>query len=143
VIGVEKKLVNNMNFKKEIDEITKQAISELDKVKFSQRTNKDRLKAIGNIYFLYSNGEMKYIGQRQAKGIKTRLDQHLFGKSFSVDKNNVQNGTISKWNKVNIEIESGNQMTFKTILIEPDNLRTTIELELIHHFKPEWNVQGK
>ena len=132
-----------MNFKKEIDEITKQAITELDKVKFNQRTNKDRLKAIGNIYFLYSNGEMKYIGQRQAKGIKTRLNQHLFGKSFSVNKNNVQNGTISKWNKVNIEIESGNQMTFKTILIEPDNLRTTIELELINHFKPEWNVQGK
>tara|TARA_B100000795_G_scaffold256246_1_gene228524 strand:+ start:1981 stop:2379 length:399 start_codon:yes stop_codon:yes gene_type:complete len=132
-----------MNFKKEIDEITKQAISELDKVKFNQRTKEDRLKAIGNIYFLYSNGEMKYIGQRQAKGIKTRLDQHLFGKSFSVNKNNVQNGTISKWHKVNVEIESGNLITFKTILIEPDNLRTTIELELINHFKPEWNIQGK
>ena len=84
-----------MNFKKEIDEITKQAITELDKVKLNQRTNKDRLKAIGNIYFLYSNGEMKYIGQRQAKGIKTRLNQHLFGKSFSVNKHNVQNGTIN------------------------------------------------
>tara|TARA_B110000908_G_C9873454_1_gene279356 strand:+ start:92 stop:490 length:399 start_codon:yes stop_codon:yes gene_type:complete len=132
-----------MNFKKEIDEITKQAITELDKVKLNQRTNKDRLKAIGNIYFLYSNGEMKYIGQRQAKGIKTRLDQHLFGKSFSVDKNNVQNGTISKWNMVSTEIENGNKITFKTILIKPDNLRTTIELELINHFKPEWNIQGK
>tara|TARA_B110000211_G_scaffold105328_1_gene122521 strand:- start:95 stop:526 length:432 start_codon:yes stop_codon:yes gene_type:complete len=143
VIGVEIKLVNNMNFKKEIDEITKQAISELDKVKFNQRTNEDRLKAIGNIYFIYSNGEMKYIGQRQSKGIKTRLDQHLFGKSFSVDKNNVQNGTISKWNMVSAEIENGNKITFKTILIEPDNLRTTIELELINHFKPEWNIQGK
>ena len=132
-----------MNFKKEIDEITKQAISELDKVKFNQRTNEDRLKSVGNIYFLYSNGDMKYIGQRQSNSIKTRLDQHLFGKSFSVDKNNVQNGTISKWNKVNVEIESGNQITFKTILIEPDNLRTTIELELINHFKPEWNIQGK
>ena len=132
-----------MNFKKEIDEITKQAITELDKVKFNRRTNKDRLKAIGNIYFIYSNGEMKYIGQRQAKGIKTRLDQHLFGKSFSVDKNNVQNGTISKWNMVSTEIENGNKITFKTILIKPDNLRTTIELELINHFKPEWNIQGK
>tara|TARA_B110000211_G_C14001487_1_gene518676 strand:- start:463 stop:828 length:366 start_codon:yes stop_codon:yes gene_type:complete len=71
------------------------SISELDKVKFSQRTNKDRLKAIGNIYFLYSNGEMKYIVQGQAKGRKTRLNQHLFGKSFSVNKHNVQNGTIN------------------------------------------------
>ena len=132
-----------MNFKKEIDEITKLAILELDKLKVYQRTNEDRLKAIGNIYFIYSNGEMKYIGQRQAKGIKTRLDQHLFGKSFSVDKNNVQNGTISKWNMVSTEIENGNKITFKTILIKPDNLRTTIELELINHFKPEWNIQGK
>ena len=132
-----------MNFKKEIDEITKLAILELDKLKVYQRTNEDRLKAIGNIYFIYSNGEIKYIGQRQSKGIKTRLDQHLFGKSFSVDKNNVQNGTISKWNMVSAEIENGNKITFKTILIEPDNLRTTIELELINHFKPEWNIQGK
>lgn len=132
-----------MNFKKEIDEITKLAILELDKLKVYQRTNEDRLKAIGNIYFIYSNGEMKYIGQRQAKGIRTRLDQHLFGKSFSVDKNNVQNGTISKWNRVSTEIENGNKITFKTILIKPDNLRTTIELELINHFKPEWNIQGK
>ena len=132
-----------MNFKKEIDEITKLAILELDKLKVYQRTNEDRLKAIGNIYFIYSNGEMKYIGQRQAKGIKTRLDQHLFGKSFSVNKNNVQNGTISKWNRVSTEIENGNKITFKTILIKPDNLRTTIELQLINHFKPEWNIQGK
>ena len=132
-----------MNFKKEIDEITKLAILELDKLKVYQRTNEDRLKAIGNIYFIYSNGEMKYIGQRQAKGIRTRLDQHLFGKSFSVDKNNVQNGTISKWNMVSTEIENGNKITFKTILIKPDNLRTTIELELINHFKPEWNIKGK
>ena len=132
-----------MNFKKEIDGITKLAMLELDKLKVYQRTNEDRLKAIGNIYFIYSNGEMKYIGQRQSKGIKTRLDQHLFGKSFSVDKNNVQNGTISKWNKVSAEIENGNKITFKTILIKPDNLRTTIELELINHFKPEWNIQGK
>jgi hypothetical protein len=132
-----------MNFKKEIDEITKLAILELDKLKVYQRTNEDRLKAIGNIYFIYSNGEMKYIGQRQAKGIRTRLDQHLFGKSFSVDKNNVQNGTISKWNRVSTEIENGNKITFKTILIKPDNLRTTIELQLINHFKPEWNIQGK
>ena len=132
-----------MNFKKEIDGITKLAMLELDKLKVYQRTNEDRLKAIGNIYFIYSNGEMKYIGQRQAKGIRTRLDQHLFGKSFSVDKNNVQNGTISKWNRVSTEIENGNKITFKTILIKPDNLRTTIELELINHFKPEWNIKGK
>ena len=107
------------------------------------RTQTDRLKAIGNIYFIYSNGILKYIGQRQSKGIKTRLDQHLFGKSFSLDEKNVQNGTISKWHKVKEEIDNKNKITFKTILIEPDNLRTTIELELIRKLAPEWNIQGK
>lgn len=132
-----------MNFQETINDITNQAILELDKVPFCNRTNEDRLKAIGNIYFIYSNGILKYIGQRQASSIKTRLDQHLFGKSYSVNENNVQNGTVSKWHLVNKELKRGNVITFKTILIEPDNLRTTIELELINHFMPEWNIQGK
>ena len=132
-----------MNFQYTINKITSEAITEFEKSPYYQRTNEDRLKAVGNIYFLYSNGNLKYIGQRQAKGIKTRLDQHLFGKSYKVDKNNKQIGTVSKWNKISEELEIGNIITFRTILIEPDSLRTTIELELIHHFKPEWNIQGK
>ncbi len=132
-----------MDFQNEINKITKVAIAEIGKVPFMNRTNEDRLSAIGNIYFLYSNGNLKYIGQRQAIGIKTRLDQHLFGKSYSVNENNVQNGTVSKWNMVSKELEKGNEITFKTVLIKPDNLRTTIELELIAHFNPEWNIQGK
>lgn len=132
-----------MNFQGIINDITNQAIVELSRVPFFNRTNEDRLKAIGNIYFIYSNRILKYVGQRQASSIKTRLDQHLFGKSYSVNENNVQNGTVSKWHMVNNELKKGNVITFKTILIEPDSLRTTIELELINHFKPEWNIQGK
>ena len=132
-----------LNFQKEIDNITKEVLLEIDKLPFYQRTNEDRLKSVGNIYFIYSNNILKYIGQRQAKGIKTRMDQHLFGKSYSVNENNVQNGTVSKWNKIMEEVDKGNRITFKTILIQPDNLRTTIELELIKHFKPKWNKQGK
>jgi hypothetical protein len=107
------------------------------------RTHEDRLNSIGNIYFIFSNSKLKYIGQRQAKGIKTRLDQHLFGKSYSVNENNVQIGTISKWHKIEEELEKGKEITFKTILINPDSLRTTIELELISRLIPEWNIQGK
>jgi len=132
-----------MNFQKEINNMTDRALSKYKSAPIRKRTNEDRLKAVGNIYFLFSNGELKYIGQRQANGIKTRLDQHLFGKSFSVDHNNVQNGTISKWDKVKEELDRGKEITFKTILIEPDSLRTTIELELIARLKPEWNIQGK
>ena len=137
------KLVTKLNFQKEIDEITLKSFNEIKKAAMYNRTQTDRLKAIGNIYFIYSNGILKYIGQRQSKGIKTRLDQHLFGKSFSLDEKNVQNGTISKWHKVKEEIDNKNKITFKTILIEPDNLRTTIELELIRKLAPEWNIQGK
>ena len=92
---------------------------------------------------MFSNKKLKYIGQRQSKGIKTRLDQHLFGKSYSVDENGKQNGTISKWHLVKQELDDGNEISFKTILIEPDNLRTTIELEMIKKLNPEWNIQGK
>ncbi|WP_024773022.1 GIY-YIG nuclease family protein [Aquimarina macrocephali] len=132
-----------MNFQEDINKITEKALVEYANVPVKNRTHEDRLSAIGNIYFILSDDILKYIGQRQAKGIKTRLDQHLFGKSFSVDENNVQNGTISKWHKVQEELTKGKKITFKTILIEPDSLRTTIELELISRLNPEWNIQGK
>ena len=132
-----------LNFQDEINKMTESALKEFENSAFYKRTNEDRLQAVGNIYFLFSNGVLKYIGQRQSNAIRTRLDQHLFGKSFSVDSNNVQNGTISKWDKVRSELENKNEITFKTILIEPDSFRTTIELELINRLNPEWNIQGK
>ena len=132
-----------LNFSEEINQMTKRALVEYENSTLKKRDNQDRLSAIGNIYFIFSDGVLKYIGQRQAKGIRTRLDQHLFGKSYSVDQNNKQNGTISKWDKVNHELNIGKEINFKTILIEPDSLRTTIELELISFLKPDWNIQGK
>ena len=132
-----------LNFSEDINQMTKRALVEYENSTLKKRDNQDRLGAIGNIYFIFSDGVLKYIGQRQAKGIRTRLDQHLFGKSYSVDQNNKQNGTISKWDKVNHELNIGKEINFKTILIEPDSLRTTIELELISLLKPDWNIQGK
>ena len=132
-----------LNFSEEINQMTKRALVEYENSTLKKRDNQDRLSAIGNIYFIFSDGVLKYLGQRQAKGIRTRLDQHLFGKSYSVDQNNKQNGTISKWDKVKYELNIGKEINFKTILIEPDSLRTTIELELISLLKPDWNIQGK
>lgn len=132
-----------LNFSEEINQMTKRALVEYQNSTLKKRDNQDRLSAIGNIYFIFSYGILKYIGQRQAKGIRTRLDQHLYGKSYSVDQNNKQNGTISKWDKVKYELNIGKEINFKTILIEPDSLRTTIELELISLLKPDWNIQGK
>ena len=133
----------SLDFQDDINKWTNRAMVEYNNAKVKQRTNKERLSTIGNIYFLFSNNELMYIGQRQANGIKQRLNQHLFGSNYSIDGRGKQNGTISKWNKVRDEIEKGNEVTFKTILITPDTLRTTIELELISRLKPSWNIQGK
>lgn len=132
-----------MNFQNQIDEMTDHVLLKMENSPLLNRTNEDRLKAKGNIYFIYSNGGLKYIGQRQTKHIRTRLDQHLFGKSYSVNENNVQNGTVSKWHMIKMEIENEKEITFKAVEIEPDTLRTTIELELISRLSPEWNIQGK
>ena len=132
-----------LDFQEQIDEMTDKAFSEFEKADFKERSHEARSSAFGNIYFLFSNKKLMYIGQRQSRGIRTRLDQHLFGKSYSVDANGKQNGTISKWHLVERELEKGNDIHFKTIHIQPDNLRTTIELELINRLKPEWNIQGR
>ena len=55
----------------------------------------------------------------------------------------MQNGTVSKWHKIKNEIDNNREITFKAVIVEPDSLRTTIELELIARFKPDWNIQGK
>jgi hypothetical protein len=133
----------SLQFQQQINEMTKKAIEEFESAVLKERTDENRLNAIGNIYFLFSNKELKYIGQRQSKGIKTRLNQHLFGKSYSINQEGKQNGTISKWNLIKKELDIGNHIHFKTIHIIPDNLRTTIELEMINKLKPEWNIQGK
>ena len=132
-----------MDFQQDLNRMVKLALKNYENAPMYKRSQENRLKAVGNIYFLFSDYELKYIGQRQLKGIKTRLDQHLYGKSYSVDKNNVQNGTISKWDKVKHEIDHGKEISFKVIHVKPDTLRTTIELELIEKLNPIWNIHGK
>lgn len=90
----------------------------------------------GNIYFIYADDELKYIGQRKIKDIKSRLQNHFTG-------NGEKHGTGSQWKKFSAEKESGSRMTFKTITVAPDSFRTTIEEELIKRLEPDWNSQGK
>lgn len=63
-----------MNFQKEIGKMADRAMEAYTNATLTSRTNENRLSAVGNIYFIFSGNELKYIGQRQAKGIKTRLD---------------------------------------------------------------------
>ena len=130
-----------INFENYVNEMTKKAIEAFENSIMIDATNENRLLATGNIYFIFSNAVLKYIGQRKSKGIKTRLKQHFEGSSFSVDERGVQNGTVSKWNLVKEELALGNSITFKTIFVKPETLRTTIELELIEVYKPKWNIQ--
>lgn len=130
-----------MDYQKQVKEIVNKALTEYEQA--IEYEIEDIEKAEGNVYFLCSNGDLKYIGQREAKGIKERLKNHLLGSGFKTDENNKQTGTGSKWDKVENELNQGKKMTFKTILIKPDSLRTTVELELIKYFSPEWNEHGK
>lgn len=131
----------NLDFSDEINKMTENSIKEYERAPFKQRTKKDRLSASGNIYFIFSNKVLKYIGQRHSESIKTRLNNHLFGSSYKVDKNGKQIGTVSKWHKVKEELDKGNEITFKTILIKPESLRKAIELELISKLDSKWNIQ--
>ncbi len=131
-----------MNFEKEVKDIVKQANDELTASPMHPRTKEARLSSIGNIYALYVNGKLKYIGESKSTRIKQRLNNHLFGSGFKTDKTGKQIGTVSKWHLISNAIDKGQTITFKCILIEPDSLRTSIEEELIKIHNPDWNIHG-
>lgn len=125
-----------MNFTTEIDKLVKQVQHELSTME-AKEANMDNVKVrCGNIYFIYENEVLKYIGQRKIKDIKSRLQNHFTG-------NGEKHGTGSQWKNFEPAFKKGSKMTFKVITITPDSFRTTIEEELINQLKPEWNAQGK
>lgn len=125
-----------MNFTKEINKLEDQVEKEVSEMKALEAVMGNVQVRCGNIYFIYADDELKYVGQRKIKDIKSRLQNHFTG-------NGEKHGTGSQWKKFSAEREFGRRMTFKTITISPDSFRTTIEEELIKRLKPAWNSQGK
>ena len=96
--------------------------------------SKDLKPRQANIYFIYVDGELKYIGQRKMANCGQRLRQHLI---------KCPKGTGSKRDLVQEAIDKGQKVTFKTLLVDVDAFRTAIEEEFIRIEKPEWNIHGK
>lgn len=125
-----------MEFTDEINKLVDHVQKQLEQVEALEAIMENVEVRCGNIYFIYQDDELKYIGQRKIKDIKSRLQNHFTG-------NGEIHGTGSQWKKFKAAKDSGSKMTFKTITITPDSFRTTIEEELIKRVRPEWNSQGK
>lgn len=100
-----------------------------------QKDNR-KLKGVkGNIYGIYVEKEIKYIGERQNGKITMRLNQHFYKCS---------KGTQSKLKEVQKAFDSGAKVSYKTLLIEPDYERYALETYLIQNIKSlEWNIKEK
>ena len=101
------------------------------------------MNAVGNVYALYVDGELVYIGKSKALLIKQRLNGHLYGSGFVMDDNGKQTGYGSKWHKVSEALDNDQVVTFKCIMITPETMRGAIEEELINLYnKLNWNEQA-
>ncbi len=125
---------NQLDFTQEINKIFKAYDEEYQNAE--SHTFDPDMEIEGNIYFLFSNDDLKYIGQRSEEDVKSRLKNHLEGVSAG--------STGSKWKEVQAEIKAGKKITFKTILIKPDSLRKTLKEEFIKKYSTtEWNKHKK
>lgn len=95
-----------------------------------------RLNSVsGNIYGIYVNDQIKYIGERQSGKITTRLNQHLHRCSEK---------TQSKLKEVECAFAAGEKVSYKTLLIVPDYERYALETYLIQNIDNlEWNIKEK
>jgi hypothetical protein len=95
-----------------------------------------------NIYAIFatdnkdSEFHLKYIGQTNSKGARTRLTNHLITKN---DK------TGAQLEKVKSTVKNRGRIKISFIKIEPEALRHYIEEMLIEKYenKLEWNAHGK
>lgn len=100
-----------------------------------KQTDEPLSKIDGNIYALYVDETLKYIGERQSGKIASRLNQHL---------HSCPSGTSSKLDKVNEAYKNGKKVSYKTLLITPDYERYSLETFLIQNINTlEWNVRDK
>lgn len=113
----------------EIKEINKKLLDKIGEIK-------PNLYAIFAMENKNSEFRLKYIGQTNSKGARTRLINHLITKN---DK------TGAQLEKVKNVVKSGGRIKISFIAIEPEALRHYIEEILIEKYKDklEWNIHGK
>lgn len=139
LLDCERKLFGE-EWKREIVYNTKLEVSEI------KNTNKQLFDAIGeikpNIYAIFaaknesSDFDLKYIGQTNSQGARTRLTNHLITKNEK---------TGAQLEKVKSVVINGGRIKISFIKIEPEALRHYVEEILIEKYKDklEWNAHGK
>ena len=131
------------NVKEETMEITLNNQAELEKAKcffedtsdlISVNSSELPLSSVeGNIYALYVDKKIKYIGERQSGKITERLNQHLHKCSSS---------TSSKLNKIENAFKNNQTVAYKTLTVFPEYERYSVETYLIQNIEDlEWNVR--
>lgn len=99
------------------------------------QNNRQVQTAVGNIYALYVDKKIMYIGERQSNKIISRLNEHLFKCSES---------THSKLHEIEKAFASNKEVAYKTLCVEPDFERYSVEAYLISNIKGlEWNTRDK
>lgn len=99
----------------------------------------------GNVYAIWTRMRsdpewiLEYIGQRKRQACRERLKQHLFRKNGR---------TESKLGKVREAVRSSRLIGITTILVTPDELRTSVEQALIKRLEGNpgwltWNSHGR
>ena len=91
---------------------------------------------IGIIYFILSNGEVKYIGKSKGKKFRQRMKSHFC---------DVGKGTQSKYNFIKRDERDEKKVSLKFILIQPESFRNLLEEELIKKYNDDdndlWNYK--
>ncbi len=80
----------------------------------------------------HSPWEVKYIGHTSTS--KQRITNHLFTKHEK---------TGAKLANVKSVVGMGKEVGISFLNIDPDELRTYVEMKLIDSIRPEWNLKGK
>ena len=89
----------------------------------------------GNVYALYVDNELRYIGERQSDKIASRLNNHL---------HSCPRSTNSKLKEIDSAYASNKKVSYKTLLIEPDYQRYALETYLIQNITSlPWNVRDR
>lgn len=99
------------------------------------QNNRQVQTAVGNVYALYVDKKIMYIGERQSDKIISRLNEHIFKCSES---------THSKLHKIEEAFFSNKEVGYKTLTVEPEFERYSVEAFLIQNLKDlEWNTRDK
>jgi len=93
-------------------------------------TNTIKISKFGIVYYILSDGVIRYIGKSRGKYFRQRVKSHFFG---------IGKGTKSKYDYIKNE----KNITIKYIEVEPESLRNLVEEFLIDKNKnpKDWNYK--